>query len=318
VSETTVGRLIRHVPVLLRGRPLSGPGRYRPFFIVGSGSCGTTLLRAMLEAHPAVHIPPENVLAGVLRDYRRYSRLPWGVVLRIALGGLEFRPRWDLFGLPLGPLVARLEALPPAGRTLAAVIDALYRAQAAAHKPAAERWGDKTPGNVYSLAALRAVFPDLRVIHMVRDGRDVVRSFMLATQDSLPVAAGHWLRAVRAGRAFGARHPAVCLELRYEDLVRDPAASIRRVAAFLDLPPDERMLRHHEVDLPLYDVDRLPFLESVRHAVHQTAIGRWRTMFDAAQRAELHRLLGPTLAELGYEATTSDAVSAATPRDRGR
>src|SRR5258708_7019695 len=78
---STVRRFARPLPVLLLGRPLHGAERHRPFFIVGSGRCGSTLLRAMLEAHPDVHVPPESRLGPVLGDYRRYSRLPWNALL---------------------------------------------------------------------------------------------------------------------------------------------------------------------------------------------------------------------------------------------
>ena len=304
MAPARIRPLLWHLGPLLFGRPMHGRERYRPFFIVGSGHCGTTLLRAMLEAHPGVHIPPENPLGGVVRDYRRYSRLPWNAVLRVTLGGLAFRHRWELFGLPLGPLVGKLNALPPVDRNLATVLDALYRAHTAQYKPSAERWGDKTPGNVFALDALRAVFPDLRVIHMLRDGRDVVRSYMIATRGdvggNLPGAAGRWLRAVHAGRAFGARYPGLYLEVRYEELVHDPNATSQRVATFLGIELHERMLRHHELDLPLDDIKGFAHLDGVRGPVHKTAIGRWRTTFDAAQITELHRLMGPTLEELGY------------------
>jgi hypothetical protein len=60
------------------------------------------------------------------------------------------------------------------------------------------------------------------------------------------------------------------------------------------------MLRHHELDLKLGDVDRTSYMQGVWKPVYQTSIGRWRTGFDARQIAELDRLLGPALAELGY------------------
>jgi hypothetical protein len=254
----------------------------------------------VLEAHPALHVPPENALGGVVRDYRRYSRLPWNALLRIILGEMEFRYRWERFGLALAPLFRELAALPARSRNLAAVVNALYRAHLALHKPAAVRWGDKTPGNVFALDGLLAVFPDLRVIHIVRDGRDVVRSFMEATRESLPDAAARWLSAVRAAHAFRGRHPAVYHEVRYEDLVREPRAALERVTAFLGeaLHPD--MLRHHELGLPLDDIRGMAFLEPVRGPMHHNAIGRWRSGFDAGQIADLHTRLGPTLDALGY------------------
>ncbi len=291
-------RVFQYLPVLLRGRPLRGHERYRPFFVVGSGRCGTTLLRAVLEAHPEVHIPPEKALRSVVRDYRRYSRLPWNVVLRIVLGQFEFHRSWETWDLTLGPLFHELQALPREARNLAALIDALYRTHAAKHKPSAKRWGDKTPANVFTLPALHAVFPDLRVIHMVRDGRDVALSFTHVAQGELMRSARAWLRAVRAGHTFGVRYPGTYLEVRYEDLVREPATTIRHVAAFLDLAFDARMLRHHELDLPLGEL--MPSLRDARGPIHQDAVGRWRTAFDSSQRAVLERLLGPTLAQLGY------------------
>ena len=293
-------RLARHLPVLMRGRPLHGRDRYRPFFIVGSGRCGSTLLRAMLEAHPDVHVPPESGLATLVHEYRRYSRLPWNVVLRIVLGPLGYDRNWDSWELEPGPLIRELRELPAEARTIATVIDALYRAHARTHKPAATRWGDKTPPHTSEIAALQAVFPDLQVVHMLRDGRDVVQSFMRVSEAGLPYFARAWLRAVRAAQAFGARHPAQYLEVRYEDLVREPDPVIRRVAAFLNLAFDERMLRHHEFDLRLGDADRHPPIQGAREAVYQTSVGRWRTDLDARQIAELDRLLRPALTALGY------------------
>lgn len=314
MSGSRVGRVARRLRPLLLGRPLHGPERYRPFFIVGSGRCGTTLLRAMLEAHPLVHIPPENALGDVVRDYRRYSRLPWNVLLRVVLGRLEFHSTWDRWELPLGPVFRDLEGLPDGARNLATILDALYRAHAALHKPAATRWGDKTPPHATVLPALRAVFPDALVIHMLRDGRDVVRSFMDVSRQSLAYHAGVWLRSIRQARAFGARHPSQYVELRYEDLVREPGPTIQRVTGFLNLAFDERMLRHHELELRLSDVKRYRALQGALEPVHQRSIGRWRD-FTAAQQAELEQALGPTLASLGY---LDAAVSVATPTGRGR
>jgi hypothetical protein len=300
--NSIVRRLARHLPALLRGRPLHGPERYRPFFIVGSGRCGTTLLRAMLDAHPDVHVPPESRLGAVLRDYHLYSRLPWNAFLRILLAPLAYDRAWEIWELALGPLFLELFELPPKAQNLATVLDTLYRAHARAHKPSAIRWGDKSPASTPHLDELRSVFPDLQVVHMLRDGRDVVRSYMDVSNAGLPFFADAWLRGVRAARAFGARHPAQYLEIRYEDLVRETPPTIQRIAAFLGLSFDERMLRYHETELRLADVAGHPRLHGVWQPVYQSSVGRWRTTFDDDEIAELDRLLGPTLAALGYGA----------------
>ena len=151
------------------------------------------------------------------------------------------------------------------------------------------------------------VFPDLRAIHLVRDGRDVVHSYMRTADRPLSWCAERWLDAVRAAQAFGARRPAQYLEIRYEDLVRTPGPILERVAAFLAVEFDERMLHHHELGLKLGDVEHYPELQGVWRPAHSEAVGRWRTAFDAAQRTELDRALGPTLKALGYETEADGA-----------
>jgi protein-tyrosine sulfotransferase len=308
MSIGKVRRLLLHLPVALGGRPLRGKERYRPFFIVGSGRSGTTLLRAMLEAHPDLHIPPENPLESLVRDYRRYSRLPWSVVLRIVLAELEFHATWERWELSLGPLFRELKASPRSARNLAAVLDALYRAHGRVHKPSATRWGDKTPPNTVMLPTLRALFPDLQVVHLVRDGRDVVQSFMRESQAGLTYFAHWWVRTVCIAQAFGAHHPAQYLEVRYEDLARHPNATLQQITSFLGVSPDQRMLRYHELGQKLGDVERYPGLQGVWKPVHRESIGKWRTAFDAHQLAELDRVIGSTLEHLGYGANQSRGV----------
>lgn len=295
------GRLLRHARTVLLGRPLHGPERYAPFSIVGSGRCGTTLMRAVLQANPTVHIPPENVmLRPVIHQYRRYDRLPWWPLLRILLGNMAFHESWEAYDLPLGPIFRDLAARPPHERHLAAILDAVYRGHMKKHKPKAVRWGDKSAFNVLVLEELRMVFPDIRIIHMLRDGRDVAASIIDAFGTDLSHAARAWLRAVEAAQSFGKRHPEQYLEVRYEDFVGEPESTARRVTSFLGLEFDDRMLRHHELNLKLGDVERIPYMQGVRRAVHRTSVGRWRRSFDTSQQAELQAVLGPTLARLGY------------------
>jgi len=279
---------------------MHGVERYRPFFIVGSGRCGSTLLRAMLQAQPNVHIPPENDLRAATRAFRRYSRLPWNAVLRLVLGTFEFHPAWNRWELTLSGVFRELDARPPGRRDLAAVFDAVYRTHMRMHKPSATRWGDKTPLNVHMLPDLRATFPDLLVIHMVRDGRDVVCSLTKLLKNDLEESAALWLEAVHAGAAFVARYPTLALEVRYEDLVADPGSVLQRVTRFLDVPFEERMLRPHELNLHFGDVELFPHMQGVFQPIYRTSVGRWRTAFTPAQLARLDRALGPTLAALGY------------------
>ncbi|HUK20025.1 MAG TPA: sulfotransferase [Gemmatimonadales bacterium] len=293
---------MRHLPWFVKGHPLHGLERYQPFFIVGSGRCGSTLLRAILESHREVHIPPENVLLGsTIGAYRTYSRLPWPALLSIVLGQLSFHQQWDAFELPLGPVFRELVATDPQNRNLAFVLDTVYRAHLRHHKPSARRWGDKSAFSVLSLEQLKSVFPDLQVIHLVRDGRDVVSSFLEAFKVDYQDAAETWIRAVTAAEAFGARYPKQYVRVRYEDLVRVPESTVRQITRFLALDFDEQLLRHERLGLRFGDVERTPYMQGVREPIHGRSVGKWRSGLTGAQAAYLERTLGSTLSRFGYD-----------------
>jgi hypothetical protein len=63
----------------------------------------------------------------------------------------------------------------------------------------------------------------------------------------MPALAEFWAKRIRTGRRAGVRlGPDGYLELRYEDLVEDPARELKRVCAFLDLDFRQEMLDHAE------------------------------------------------------------------------
>jgi Sulfotransferase family len=102
-----------------------------------------------------------------------------------------------------------------------------------------QRWVDGTPENSFWVHALRALFPEGRFVHLVRDVGAVVRSltkFSNTGADDKSAEFGYrkWLRCATAcsdaERAFG---PGVVLRVRYEDLVTDPEPVLRRILTFL-------------------------------------------------------------------------------------
>lgn len=104
--------------------------------------------------------------------------------------------------------------------------------------------------------------------------------------------------------------------MRYEELVREPEATLRAVAQAIDLPWDERMLRYHELaeermaevrrDLEREGGARITAAERaaqhalVREPPRADRIGRWRTELPADARRQFEEVAGDLLAELGY------------------
>jgi hypothetical protein len=111
--------------------PLHRSEPLEPFFIVGSGRSGTTLLRRLLESSPALHVPPElHQLGEAIRVFRRNCTLPWPELVRATLAVFAFDPTFEAFGVRLADLAREVDRRPAGERSLAALLDALYRAHA--------------------------------------------------------------------------------------------------------------------------------------------------------------------------------------------
>jgi len=279
--------------------PLNRNEGYQPFFIVGSGRCGTTLLRRMLEASPEIHIPPEIwALHGSIPYFRRNRNMPWGHLVRYVLGWVQFQVNFDI---PLGPLVDQLLAAPKGSRSLAFILDSLYRYHG--EKTGAElvRWGDKTPSNVEIVDEVLAVFPDAKYVHMIRDGVDVVSSMMkIGIKPSLERAARRWKRTVKKARSFSLRHPGICHELRYETLVTEPGPAVEGVCEFLEIGFRVEMVTSLDHVQSMPDLSR-DHLRNARRPISTASLGKGRRELTQEQKQHLQRLIGKELQECGYD-----------------
>jgi len=121
-------RLIHRTGRFLHPFPIHRNEPINPFFIVGSGRCGTTLMRRLLQASPQVHIPPENwTMGNHVVTYRRLRRLmSWRDLVDLHLGRHVLgNHRW-FDELPV-ELRDKLLQLPQEERSLACLLDKIYR-----------------------------------------------------------------------------------------------------------------------------------------------------------------------------------------------
>lgn len=275
-----------------------------PFLIIGSGRCGSTLLRRMLDAHAAIHIPPETyVLGEVCRLYMRNRQMDWKYLVNTVYAVFEFCPEFDKFDMHLSPLVHRMWALPESERSLARLLDAFYRYHAQTHKLECTLWGDKTPQNTFELDVLHQTMPHARYIHLLRDGMDVAASFVeRGLIADLSTAGKHWQKSVLLSRAFMQAHPQQCVEVRYEDLVAQPEQHMQRLCAFLGIGFDREMSARRSHTQAMGDLDAYAHYSKVLEPVSKNYIGLGRQTLSAAQRQLLVQEIGDTLHTMGYQA----------------
>ncbi len=263
-----------------------------PFLVVGCPRSGTTLLRAMLDAHPRLAVPREShFIVGLAPRRGRPSPTVEDVIAH---------RRFPLLDVDPGALRAAVAERPP--RDYAELVSAVFSTYAAAQGKA--RWGDKTPGYAQHIPMLADLFPTSQFIHIMRDGREVAAS--LVEQQWGPRTAidgAYWWRSkVRSGRRDGRCLPASrYLEVRLEDLVADPEGHLRRLCIFLDEEYSPEMLRYPE------RMGRPGARESEVGGQHLTKpptadLRDWRAGRGELEQEAVESVCSALLAELGYPA----------------
>lgn len=153
---------------------------------------------------------------------------------------------------------------------------------------------EKSPSNVYSFKDFSSVLPEVPLIHIVRDGRDVVSSLM-KRNFSLFCAGSAWLYDTLAGiRARGAKN---YLEIRYEDLVSDPVGTLRKVCDHLKLPYDSNLVdKDYENSPGIYVEDWLDrkeprvWKQTPSDPISTASIGRYKDDLDKSDLSTLYRI----------------------------
>lgn len=253
--------------------PLLAPHRVtRPVFVVGAPRSGTTLVNRLLARHPELAVYPTE--AAAWWHPRMYPadqpplRIPpqWRDPDRWVA---NWRANWTWMDEQRLKAVLATFALASEGRTLV----------------------NKNPEVAHLLPELLAMFPDARVIHVVRDGRGELTSHVLKscadaglepTDEIYETHARFWtstVRRVRAdARATGLVDRGGLAEVHYEDLCLDVEAELTALAGWLGITDRFDLRGFEEVS------------------------GRGNARFDALDdrlRSRLELLLAPGFAAIG-------------------
>jgi hypothetical protein len=130
-----------------------------------------------------------------------------------------------------------------AGRfDVAGLFEGLVRWDTGLERSSDRIWGDKSPSYITHLDLIQRIYPEAKVIHIVRDVRDYCASVRTAWRKDVRRAAHRWNEGVLAASRHCKRDPARGIQVRYEDLTRMPRTELERLCAFLGIAFDERML----------------------------------------------------------------------------
>lgn len=148
------------------------------------------------------------------------------------------------------------------------------------------RWVDTTPANARAADRVLALFPEGKVVHMMRDGRDVAASFVSKSFGPNEVIEGlnAWRdRMIEAHEAQQRAPEGRVLRVKLTDLAakrRDE--TLEEVLTFLDLTPDSRVKEWFDTKV-------------LAAHVHE---GRWRRDYDEATATAIDERYAEIVTEL--------------------
>lgn len=270
-----------------------------PFFIVGSGRSGSTLLRMILASHSRLAIPPETWFLQPLVKQLPIHRPLGSEELAEAMRVITSHYCWPDMHMDVGQFRKAASALDRP--YLSQVVEVIYRQHMA--REGKQRWGDKTPCYIGIIPQLARMFPGARFIHLLRDGRDVAKSFQATGWYGpwLHDNTAEWAEALDYEERWGCSPLAAeMLQVRYEELVKQPEETVRRICAFLDEAFEPQMLSWQDNVARLVPEREIRFHKKLTRRPNAADAERWQREMSAREVFVCEAFMGRHLARSGY------------------
>lgn len=195
---------------------------------------------------------------------------------------------------------------------------ALIREWFVNQKGAAKLLLEKNPRNVLRIPYVRGIFPKAKIVHIVRDGRDVAcsmvpgcggdhwshlkpplwKNLFLSYQGALRCALA-WKEIMEIALQDLAEVPH--LQIRYEDLIADPYRVLQQLLSYLNLDPDPavtnfcKKIQNSTTDSYHARIQTMWYRDD-----HRMRVGRWRENLTEEDSDIINSALSPLLCKLGY------------------
>lgn len=150
---------------------------------------------------------------------------------------------------------------------------------------------ERTPLHVLHVPLIAEVYPAARFVHIIRDGRDAVRSLVAQEwgPSTVSEAAEEWRSCVEAGRLAQGLLPGRVLVVRYEALLAEPRQGIGKIYPHLGL--------EGSLDAALDAAGRV---ENLGGHDRRIGAGKWRDGWGKRELRDFDQVAGDLLRELGY------------------
>ena len=279
-----------------------------PVFVVGHARSGTTLLQMILNNHSNIAIYGEVHFFNPISDLKSSvpnldsdENIDDFFQLLTKIKTVYYLPNYeDLFN--------KVKTKLKKDKTANYETFYKYLLEEYGEIEQATRWGDKTTMNVRYLEELLQIFPKAKIIHIVRNPKDVIASKIRVpwSPNSIIINAFKWKIDVLYGRKFAANHKNSYTEIRYEDLVSSPESEIKRLLNFIDEPFEDAILDFYKKSQE-YVVGE-PWKEGVTNPINLKSVGKGDKELSRNQISLIEQMIGKTWFErFNYQLSKSNA-----------
>ena len=227
-------------------------------FIVAAQRSGTNLLLLMLQSHFSISIPIETrfiplfqryrFLWGNLKKYTNRKRM-----LECIYDFLEIWTRRSGEGTYFDKIIefsvlktrGKAESILKRSRSYPDIVNTMFYEYAISHGKSS--YGDKyTNYDAVPVEIMDRSVPEAKIIHLIRDGRDVALSMMNVwfAPKTMGEAFITWDRHIDRIRTWGKKHTDRYMEVKYEDLLSKPEEVMKTVGEFIGLEYDANVEFH--------------------------------------------------------------------------
>jgi hypothetical protein len=211
-----------------------------PILIACSPSTGSSLLRRILNRHSQVFCGPETSLLAKKEFYygwnvykNKFLQKKTNNLVNVGwhhMKGLNLQDENDLSNSDLIRLASESDSF---SDFVNEYFDCLLQSSQKTI------WAEKTPSNAFAIDDFKSVFPDSKVIHIVRNPYDTIASLVNRGMSVFNAVSVYLLNVCQC---LEHKSKPYYYEVRYEDLVGNPKESIVKLCQFLEIEYENGMI----------------------------------------------------------------------------
>ena len=266
-------------------RKLRSISDFNPIIIGGCPRSGTTLARALIGMHPKIRSPQRE--CNILLSFDFIEKLAENLELtKEEINNIKKRSKERI-------------------QYIEQVIKLYLK------KGEKQIIALKHPYHIIMIDKLFYHFPNMKFIHLIRDGRDVacsLRNFpkrkivkgKIVPNDVInPIDMGirKWVSCINRGGKWQTSKNYI--EIKYEDLINDSVNTMKKIFDFLSLEmiDEGKLLNFYKYEQDHKHIQNI----EVGMPIYKRAIGRWKTDMNKSEIKTFKKMANDKLIEYGYE-----------------